>query len=194
MGKTKVILLLGAAVIAGGVVYQLTRVEQDRAVQSLVAEERALNDECRGGSGDDPRTHEACAGRDALAQQLGTRGWCYGTQDQAEYQKQWQKCASDVASQRPPAPSSDEIQFDQNDADKKEMLRQMEAGMADCSNRLVRGLLRQGERSRSKIANYTAVTCGQGLKNFLVMHNVPAGAAEKYAEMIAWKALQNVLE
>lgn len=94
----------------------------------------------------------------------------------------------------PPAPSSDEIQFDQNDADKKEILRQMEVGMADCSDRLVRGLLRQGERSKSRIASYTATTCGQGLKRFLVMHDVPAGAADKYAERIAWKALQNVLQ
>lgn len=194
MKKLGFLLLGGALVFVGVTIFQLWPDKDTETVSSLVAQEAAAGERCRGGAGDDPDTQKACELRDGLVVQLKRNGWCYGTEEQAEYQKRWQKCSADNQELSPQKTPSDEIQFNQTDDDKKEMLRQMEVGMADCSDRLVRGLLRQGERSKSRIASYTATTCGQGLKRFLVMHSVPAGVAEKYAEMIAWKALQNVVQ
>lgn len=51
-----------------------------------------LNDQCRGGRGDDPRTAVACHKRDALSDRLYKSGWCYGDADQDGRQKYWKTC------------------------------------------------------------------------------------------------------
>ncbi len=51
-----------------------------------------FNDQCRGGSGDDPRTMVACDKRDALLTTLTSSGWCYGDDEQAGFQKYWKTC------------------------------------------------------------------------------------------------------
>jgi hypothetical protein len=61
-------------------------------VRDLLSAEERLNDQCRGGSGDNPQTQAACVKRDALVEKLEALDWCYGTPDQAEYQKTWQVC------------------------------------------------------------------------------------------------------
>jgi hypothetical protein len=50
------------------------------------------NDACRGGSGDDEATFEACDRRDALVDDLRDLGWCYGHDGQYEYQREWEAC------------------------------------------------------------------------------------------------------
>ncbi|HJE71673.1 hypothetical protein [Pseudomonas oryzihabitans] len=51
-----------------------------------------LNEQCRGGSGDDPRTMAACNKRDAFLSRLTKSGWCYGDDNQAGYQRYWKTC------------------------------------------------------------------------------------------------------
>ena len=64
-----------------------------RAQASPLLEQVAeLNDQCRGGSGGDPRTTAACDKRDAVADKLYQSGWCYGDTDQDGYQKYWKTC------------------------------------------------------------------------------------------------------
>ena len=58
----------------------------------LLKSVEALNDKCRGGSGDDPATQAACVKREAVVAELKARGWCWGKLDQPEYQKSWQYC------------------------------------------------------------------------------------------------------
>jgi hypothetical protein len=63
---------------------------------TLIQRWNDLNSHCRGGSGDDPKTLEACDERDqVVGRALEDIGWCYGKEDQAGYQMQWHKCEAD---------------------------------------------------------------------------------------------------
>lgn len=54
---------------------------------------KALNSQCRGGSGDDPATQRACDQRDALTRKLGEAGWCFGHKDDPDAAAyQWHRC------------------------------------------------------------------------------------------------------
>lgn len=64
----------------------------DGKIKSLIAEEETLNRECRGGSSDSPETMKYCDKRDALFAKLNKLDWCFGRDDQAEYEKEWMKC------------------------------------------------------------------------------------------------------
>ncbi|WP_454816574.1 hypothetical protein [Labrys neptuniae] len=56
---------------------------------------KALNSQCRGGSGDDPATLRACGQRDALTRQLGKAGWCFGRKDDPDAASyQWHRCTA----------------------------------------------------------------------------------------------------
>lgn len=52
------------------------------------------NEQCRGGSGDDPRTLAACDEREAYSKRLNQLGRCYGKEGQAGYQIEWHRCGS----------------------------------------------------------------------------------------------------
>lgn len=62
-------------------------------IRELIKEEGIANEQCRGGSGDNPETQQACDKRDQIVSKLKKMGWCYGTDDQPMYQRQWQPCA-----------------------------------------------------------------------------------------------------
>lgn len=61
-------------------------------IGELIKEEGIANEQCRGGSGDNPETQQACDKRDQIVSKLKEMGWCYGTDDQPMYQRQWQPC------------------------------------------------------------------------------------------------------
>ncbi|TPI27106.1 hypothetical protein FJW07_31510 [Mesorhizobium sp. B3-1-9] len=58
----------------------------------LIGQWQVADENCRGGSGDDPKTEKACSARDALARQLETAKWCYGKNGQSRYQYKWHRC------------------------------------------------------------------------------------------------------
>lgn len=58
----------------------------------LIRQWQAANENCRGGSGDDPQTEKACNARDALSRQLEAAKWCYGKKGQSSYQYKWHRC------------------------------------------------------------------------------------------------------
>lgn len=59
---------------------------------ALLQDWAAANGACRGGSGDDPKTWDACARRDALDARLAAAGWCYGRPDEPGYRRAWHPC------------------------------------------------------------------------------------------------------
>ena len=61
-------------------------------VKALVKAEAELNNLCRGGPGDDPKTLQACDDRNAVETRLYAVGWCYGMRGQAGYQMKGHKC------------------------------------------------------------------------------------------------------
>ena len=71
-----------------------TRSPVDRRADEdpMVISYERLNDECRGGSGDDPQTITTCEQRQALGRKLDARGLCKGRDDEAGYQMQWHPC------------------------------------------------------------------------------------------------------
>lgn len=66
---------------------------QSQYPKAQIDQAERLNDRCRGGSGDDPATMEACEKRDAAYNRLEKSGWCFGKDDDASYQRTWQRCA-----------------------------------------------------------------------------------------------------
>lgn len=52
------------------------------------------NEACRGGSGDDPVTEQACAAREITDNELQKAGWCYGENAAYGYQSEWRACGS----------------------------------------------------------------------------------------------------
>ena len=68
-------------------------------IQKLILSEKELDNKCRGGSGNDPKTFEACDARDALAVKLNKLGWCYGKSNEAGYQMKWHQCESNSLKQ-----------------------------------------------------------------------------------------------
>lgn len=61
-------------------------------IQQDIAEADRLNSLCRGGSGDNPATARNCEKRDAAHAAIERRGWCWGHEGQAGYERQWEKC------------------------------------------------------------------------------------------------------
>ncbi len=60
--------------------------------QALMSQYDRLNDQCRGGSGDNPSTISVCNQRDKLYPTIVKTGWCWGPDDVAGYEKKWIRC------------------------------------------------------------------------------------------------------
>ncbi|WBV42539.1 hypothetical protein [Pseudoroseomonas cervicalis] len=71
------------------------RVADQRNATTLVALSNDADERCRGGSGDNPETHIACAERTEIGERLAVVGWCYGRQGQYGYQMNWHQCGRD---------------------------------------------------------------------------------------------------
>ena len=54
-----------------------------------------LNEMCRGWSGDDPQTDEACAVRTKVSTLLWKEGYCFGKHGQSGGEAWWHKCTKD---------------------------------------------------------------------------------------------------
>ncbi|EIC22490.1 hypothetical protein [Thiorhodovibrio frisius] len=67
-------------------------VAQDPETIRLFQDESYYNDACRGGSGEEAATWQACGARDYIAFLLGQRGYCYGKENQPGYQQEWHRC------------------------------------------------------------------------------------------------------
>ncbi len=62
------------------------------AVASLIRQWSGENERCRGGSGDDPATGQACDDREATGGKIDALGWCYGEDADYGYQAKWARC------------------------------------------------------------------------------------------------------
>jgi hypothetical protein len=58
----------------------------------LLALESQANALCRGGSGDDPQTIQACEVRDDLVRRLLALDWCRGRQGEVGAEMSWHRC------------------------------------------------------------------------------------------------------
>lgn len=75
-------------------------------VRAMIGEYRQLQDRCRGGSGDDSNTIQACRERDSMFEKITAAGWCYGKEGQAEYEKDWHSCSNDKKDVNTPSKSA----------------------------------------------------------------------------------------
>jgi hypothetical protein len=68
----------------------------------LLQDYAAYNTRCRGGSGDDTATFQACGARDYVGWLLGNLGWCYGREGEAGFEMKWHRCAENSSGFRKP--------------------------------------------------------------------------------------------
>ncbi|MBI0530361.1 hypothetical protein [Sphingomonas sp. TX0522] len=68
-----------------------------KSIQPLLLRENALDEQCRGASGDLPSTQRACRQRDAVTERLKAKGWCWGSKDPyaPEAKMTWLLCRDD---------------------------------------------------------------------------------------------------
>lgn len=81
MKKTILAMLVSAPILASA-----------GTIKTEIAAAEELNTKCRGGSGDNPATEKICADRDRAYGNLRKRGWCYGHDGQAGYERKWGRC------------------------------------------------------------------------------------------------------
>jgi hypothetical protein len=67
--------------------------KQVAPVADLLSIYAALDEMCRGWSGDDPHTDQVCSVRQKVDVVLKTMGYCYGRQGQAGAEMRWHKCS-----------------------------------------------------------------------------------------------------
>ena len=67
---------------------------QHAETTQLLQDEATLNTRCRGGSGDDTETWQACGARDYVGYLLFQRGWCLGKEGQARFEMEWHQCTT----------------------------------------------------------------------------------------------------
>ena len=60
--------------------------------QLLLSQWSDLNGSCRGGSGNNPATLEACEQRNVASNRLLQAGYCYGRRGEYGYQMSWHVC------------------------------------------------------------------------------------------------------
>lgn len=60
--------------------------------KALIDRAEQLNDRCRGGSGDDPKTWQACDQREAAMEKVRKAGWCWGPPDVDGADQRWMRC------------------------------------------------------------------------------------------------------
>lgn len=63
--------------------------------QELIESWHEENENCRGGSGDDPETQKACDRRGEIGAALDKLNMCYGTNSHRAYQYEWHRCHKD---------------------------------------------------------------------------------------------------
>lgn len=92
MGKLVFSLILGILPIAANANYF-----PPQDVQKLIEHQEVLNDKCRGGSGKNPKTWQACKKRDEITKKIEKKGYCKGSvnKDAYGYEKEWIPCKLD---------------------------------------------------------------------------------------------------
>lgn len=74
------------------VAFSVNAVEPPKAVVKLMKQQEQLNEQCRGGSGDNPATMKACDQRDKVLTKIEAEGWCWGHDEQTGADKTWEPC------------------------------------------------------------------------------------------------------
>jgi hypothetical protein len=88
-----------AASLAVGVLFAVSNsASATSSADQLIAQWSEINSKCRGGSGDNPKTWEACDARDTLSSKLEELGYSYGCEGQAGYESYWRNDCGSLAS------------------------------------------------------------------------------------------------
>lgn len=67
-------------------------ISDSKKQNGLVENWHQANENCNGGSGNDPNTEKACDKRYNLTLKLNKIGWCFGREDEVGSQYQWHAC------------------------------------------------------------------------------------------------------
>lgn len=81
-------IIAGLIIVFAGLCYY------DHYSNPLVRQYYVENDNCRDGDPEFASTWASCLQRDFIVIELTNQNYCYGREDQAEYEKTWRKCPS----------------------------------------------------------------------------------------------------
>lgn len=190
----------GPAPSAGG---RATEAREPASVSEMLKEEARLNEACRGGSGDDPTTRQACAARDALVAKLQAAGMCYGPVEAPMYQQKWGPCAAQaavaargvqVASEQAPSEPVDQIAFDRVSAIRDGKVQRYMAAADHCMHAKAEAMLYAGETSRAGLEQASYANCSTTLVAILQSEAaLSAEDARTGAEAMSRRAVDDVL-
>lgn len=90
--------IIFAAVIVSPIIAVHAGFFPSKDIQKLIEKVEILNDKCRGGSGDDPKTMKACEDRDNLILKIESKGYCWGSMNKnvSTNLYTWIPCKKDV--------------------------------------------------------------------------------------------------
>ena len=171
-----------------------------KAVTQMLKDEDALNETCRGGSGDDPATLDACKKRDELIAKLNAAGMCYGPPDLPMYQQKWGPCPAqpvEIAAVEPSAsdPSGgppDKITLTPGQAIKNAKVERYMAAADHCMHGRAESLLLGGARSRQQIREAALASCSTTLIRVLQDDGgLSAADATTGAQAMAGRAVED---
>jgi hypothetical protein len=92
-----------------------------------------------------------------------------------------------------PVADSDTVHYNAADTARDAILGQSEAGMEDCFDRALHGLLSEGVRSRGQLLEFAETSCGSGYEQLMVGYGASKAAAHAYVDLVASQQLDGIL-
>jgi hypothetical protein len=92
INKDKAIYIIAMVAVAFVIIWTADKLLSLRSNDPVIDQYHYENNLCRDGDPESPLTWASCAHRDILVEDLVSRGYCWGKEGQAEYEKSWQKC------------------------------------------------------------------------------------------------------
>lgn len=96
MFSKALVFIAASAVSAACLAAEFVPSDAPPGIKAAIDKAEDLNDKCRGGSGDNPKTMGLCDQRDKAYTEIKKQGWCFGdsSKNEIEANKTWQKCAT----------------------------------------------------------------------------------------------------
>lgn len=198
MSRNVAVGVVAAALLAAGLIGAALWLQSPHSagppVQNLMAEWTKLNASCRGGSGDDAYTHQACAEREMVDRQLAAQGWCYGEGKTLQHEMGWRQCSQSTTAaplQPREKTTSDIVEFSRDRALRRERLELIASDTRSCMHRMARTQLTIGNRDRSDLIIKMVGICGRAyeLKRLAFGYVQPKQEMDGYLWQVANRAL-----
>lgn len=90
--KDKSIRIVTTVALVFLLIWAVDKLLKSKPSDPVIEQYHYENNICRDGDPESELTWASCAHRDILMENLLSRGYCWGKEGQAEYERSWQKC------------------------------------------------------------------------------------------------------